>query len=341
MAYPAGMVMAAKAAIASASDKRTWKILGVTIAAILTPFILIVVIITSLLSGMADHNNAAVQEVFHGDVVSGKVSEDYLGYIEKMREAFAGLDAATSGITPVSEEGGLDPTQVKAIFYALYFGADSLQDIKYRAFVDCFVRYEERTRTVTGEGGSEIGETYTAAVPLESLPEIYINLEGTLGREITPEERANASEIYDRALSAVSKRASSSGFISPLGDGWRSMVTSEFGGRTDPITGVWKEHSGIDLGAAKGTAIRAAKGGTIERVSYDSTGYGYYLTINHGSGMMTLYGHCSQILVRDGQTVKAGDVIARVGSTGRSTGNHLHYEVIIDGIRKNPRNYLP
>lgn len=119
------------------------------------------------------------------------------------------------------------------------------------------------------------------------------------------------------------------------------MVTSEFGGRTDPLTGKWVGHSGLDLGAAKGTSIRSAKAGTVKTVVYGSTGYGYYLTIDHGNGMVTLYGHCSQILVREGQTVKGGETIAKVGSTGRSTGNHLHFEVRINGSAKNPRNYLP
>ena len=123
--------------------------------------------------------------------------------------------------------------------------------------------------------------------------------------------------------------------------GLHSMVTSEFGGRTDPITGAWAGHSGIDLGASKGTSIRAAQAGTVKTVVYGSTGYGYYLTIDHGGGLVTLYGHCSQILVREGQTVKAGETVAKVGSTGRSTGNHLHFEVRVNGVKQNPRSYLP
>ena len=122
---------------------------------------------------------------------------------------------------------------------------------------------------------------------------------------------------------------------------WKVMVTSEFGGRTDPITGAWAGHSGIDLGASKGTSIRAAQAGTVKTVVYGSTGYGYYLTIDHGGGLVTLYGHCSQILVREGQTVKAGETVAKVGSTGRSTGNHLHFEVRVNGVKQNPRSYLP
>ncbi len=146
--------------------------------------------------------------------------------------------------------------------------------------------------------------------------------------------------LYARPY-AEAPEASASGLISPLGKNWRSMVTSEFGGRTDPLTGEWAGHSGIDLGASKGTSIRAAQAGTVKTVVYGSTGYGYYLTINHGGGLVTLYGHCSEILVREGQTVKAGETVAKVGSTGRSTGNHLHFEVRVNGVKQNPRNYLP
>ena len=65
------------------------------------------------------------------------------------------------------------------------------------------------------------------------------------------------------------------------------------------------------------------------------------MTVDHGSGIVTLYAHCSEILVSQGQEVSAGDVIARVGSTGKSTGDHLHFEVMVNGTKKNPRNYLP
>ncbi|MEA5026010.1 Membrane proteins related to metalloendopeptidases [Desulfitobacterium sp. LBE] len=341
MADPAALALAVKTAIGAARDERSWKTISVVIAAILTPFILIIVMITSLLSGTAGHNNTAVQQVFHSGVINGKVPEDFRRCIEEMREAFTELDAAISEMTLVSEEGSLDLTQVKAIFYALFFGTGSLHGMDYRAFADCFVRYEERTRSGTGQDGGETVESCIVAVPLESLLEIYANLERTLGRGISSEDQANAAEIYDRALYGTGKTASAGEFISPLGSGWRSMVTSEFGGRIDPFTGSWSGHTGLDLGAAKGTAIRAAQGGTVEKVSYDSRGYGYYLTIAHGGGMVTLYGHCSQILVVEGQAVNVGDVVAKVGSTGRSTGNHLHFEVIVNGIKENPRNYLP
>jgi murein DD-endopeptidase MepM/ murein hydrolase activator NlpD len=199
------------------------------------------------------------------------------------------------------------------------------------------------------------------AVPLKSLPEIYGNLQSALGRKITYEEQANASEIYYRIGYGGSVPTYGEefdvwvnglplsdapftgvdGFCSPLGENWRSMVTSEFGYRTDPFTGQRKGHSGLDMGAPKGTPIRAALDGTVLFVRYKNTGYGYHLAIDHGGGFVTIYAHCSKILVTEGQTVKAGDIIAQVGSTGRSTGEHLHFEVRVNGEKQNPRNYLP
>ena len=101
MADPATITLAVKAAIAAATDKRTWKAAGVVIAAILTPFILIIVMIMSLLSGTADHNNSAVDLTFHGGSISSQVPAEYRQYIEDMRDSFSDLDEAVSEITPM------------------------------------------------------------------------------------------------------------------------------------------------------------------------------------------------------------------------------------------------
>ena len=130
------------------------------------------------------------------------------------------------------------------------------------------------------------------------------------------------------------------GFCSPVGANWRSIVTSEFGGRLDPITGQRDGHTGMDLGVPTGTPIRAALPGTVRVAQYDSS-YGYYVTIGHENGLLTLYGHNSRLLVRPGQQVEAGDVISLSGATGRVTGPHLHFEVRVNGQRTNPRYYLP
>lgn len=131
-------------------------------------------------------------------------------------------------------------------------------------------------------------------------------------------------------------------FGSPFAADWQPAVTSEFGPRTDPITGkINAGHTGIDIAVAFGTEIKAVMSGRVIYVRYPTTGYGYHLAIDHGNKIITLYAHCSKILVTEGDIVSQGDIIALVGSTGRSTGNHLHLEVIADGIPQEPRNYLP
>lgn len=212
MADPATIALAVKAAVAAVSDKRTWKAVGVLIAAILTPFILTIVMITSLLSGTANHNNTAVQLSFHGGAISGKVPDDYRQYIEDIRKSFSELDASISEITPKIESGSLDPIQVKAIFYSLYFGAKSLRGMDYQEFADCFVRYETRTRSWKDEEGVDHEETYTVAIPITSLPEIYAGLEKTQGLYISYEKQANASEIYYRAAYGIGAPGEGDGF---------------------------------------------------------------------------------------------------------------------------------
>ena len=121
-------------------------------------------------------------------------------------------------------------------------------------------------------------------------------------------------------------------------------ITSQFGHRVDPITGEVSSHTGTDIACAEGTPILAAADGIVTVANgLDSWGgsYGYYIQINHGGGIETLYAHCSSICVTPGQQVQAGQVIGYVGHTGRATGSHLHFEVRANGNRVNPlQNFL-
>jgi len=116
-------------------------------------------------------------------------------------------------------------------------------------------------------------------------------------------------------------------------------ITSYFGTRVDPISGEIKTHGGTDIAAPGGTPILAAADGTVVVASYDADGYGFYVKLKHDDTYSTIYGHCSALLVSAGQTVKQGQVIAKVGSTGYSTGNHLHFEVIQNGVRVDALNF--
>ncbi len=120
-------------------------------------------------------------------------------------------------------------------------------------------------------------------------------------------------------------------------------ITSQFGHRVDPITGEVSSHTGTDIACAEGTPILAAADGIVTVANgLDSWGgsYGYYIQIDHGGGLETLYAHCSSICVTTGQQVQAGEVIGYVGHTGRVTGNHLHLEVRIDGNRADAMQYF-
>ena len=116
-------------------------------------------------------------------------------------------------------------------------------------------------------------------------------------------------------------------------------ISSSFGNRLHPILKVWKFHTGIDIGCSAGKDIVAAASGKVI-MSKVYGGYGNCVMIDHGGGIVTLYGHASKLLVSEGQTVKRGQTIALVGSTGRSTGPHLHFEVRKNGEYINPMNYF-
>ena len=120
-------------------------------------------------------------------------------------------------------------------------------------------------------------------------------------------------------------------------------ITSQFGHRVDPITGEVSSHTGTDIACAEGTPILAAADGVITVANgLDSWGgsYGYYIQIDHGGGLETLYAHCSSICVTTGQQVQSGQVIGYVGHTGRATGSHLHFEIHINKIRKDAMSYF-
>lgn len=118
-----------------------------------------------------------------------------------------------------------------------------------------------------------------------------------------------------------------------------SQITSPFGMRFHPILKVNKLHSGMDIGAPSGAPIAATDSGQISYVGYQ-TGNGNTVIINHGNGMVTLYGHMSKFAVSNGQSVNRGDTIGYVGSTGWSTGPHLHFEIRVNGNPVNPAGYL-
>lgn len=156
-----------------------------------------------------------------------------------------------------------------------------------------------------------------------------------------------ASEMQDvsNQIAALSAQAAANGSV-PMGDGTLIWPTpscttnsSAYGWRIHPIYGTRKFHAGEDIPAGYGAEILAAASGTVITAGWVS-GYGNYTVIDHGGGMMTAYGHQSSIAVSVGQTVTQGQVIGYVGSTGNSTGPHLHFEVYINGATVDPKSFF-
>lgn len=194
---------------------------------------------------------------------------------------------------------------------------------------------ETRTRTET-QTDPETGEETEVEVEYEWH---ILNVKLTA----TPFESLAASRMNDEQKEICELLMMTKGnrqyVKNVFGTNWLPYVTSYYGYRVHPISGGKNYHTGVDIGMAQGTDILAGQDGTVT-IAGEAGGYGLCVAIegttDDGHTLSTKYGHCSQILVSVGQTVKAGDVIAKVGSTGNSTGPHLHLEVLLDGEYLNP-----
>ncbi len=171
----------------------------------------------------------------------------------------------------------------------------------------------EETDVRKQEAAREITDETTAA-----------NLSGTGGEDM---------KIYEAAKNTSFARFKTTApAINPIENG---RYTSYFGYRVNPITGEFSFHTGLDIAAKEGTKIRAAYGGKVTRIGEDDRA-GKYIFLTHDDGLVTFYCHCSEITAEQGAVIRQGETIARVGSTGWSTGPHLHFEIRKENIRYNP-----
>ncbi len=175
-----------------------------------------------------------------------------------------------------------------------------------------------------------------------------ISSNAALLSQLSAQEKALQQEIANKVNQLNQQQRPSTGGGSAVGSGnlvWPSYctyITSRQGPRTHPITGEYKNHGGTDIGASYGTAIWAADSGTVIRSSDGwNGGWGNYVMIDHGNGMQTLYAHMSSRAVSVGQTVSRGQTIGYVGSTGMSTGAHLHFEMYVNGSKVDPQTRYP
>jgi murein DD-endopeptidase MepM/ murein hydrolase activator NlpD len=195
--------------------------------------------------------------------------------------------------------------------------------------------YDERTRRLAIVAGLDalsegteagIGGTGSAGDPRAWLTEVAARTERLDG---------NLDRIAEK-LEERSRWISATPAIAPV----RGVLTSGFGLRRDPITGRREAHSAIDIAASPGKAVQAPADGLVTRAGAVGGGLGNAVFLSHGFGVTTRYGHLSRVAVSPGERVRRGDVIGYVGNTGRSTGYHLHYEVLVDGQPVNPLGYI-
>lgn len=185
----------------------------------------------------------------------------------------------------------------------------------------------EQTSTKTNRSGERNGNSFTNDIRI-----LKNNID-------------DLSQLYSRTIIPVADLTSAETklekYLVTIPTMWPANgdITDNFGYRKDPFTGRTKYHEGIDIGADYGSSIKAAANGKVI-FSERTGGTGRTVKIDHGRGIVTLYGHASKILVKVGQIVKKGDIIARVGSSGRSTGPHLHFQVILYGTTVDPLQYL-
>ena len=151
--------------------------------------------------------------------------------------------------------------------------------------------------------------------------------------------QANIQSISFQELDDFFKNQKS--FLSSTPSIWptRGWVTSSFGFRKSPFTGLREKHEGWDIAARSGAPVRATADGVVV-VEGREYGYGNLVEVDHGYGIVTRYGHNSKHLVKVGDRVKRGQVVSLVGNTGRSTGPHLHYEILLNGVPVSPKNYI-
>ena len=189
----------------------------------------------------------------------------------------------------------------------------------------------ELNETVPAEAGPTFTETVLISYDEAELPS---------DDQVMIDTLINKNDI---SFLAIAERANSEENLCQIPSGWpveSRLVSTEFNPTANPSISDGRKHEGMDISTkSQIIPIYATAGGKVVTANFDS-GYGYQVIIDHGNGYTTLYAHCNELLVSEGETVKKGDAIATTGNTGWSTGIHLHYEVMLNGAYQNPRDFL-
>lgn len=280
--------------------------------------------------------------------LQAKINE-YISANEAENVAFIQVDAMPTyklcllkkDITTNDDEIFAKVTDNGTKYYKYYAITD---DKKEKVYVSTFEEAEEVVANLKKKESANIKEI--------GIVEKY----DTELKEFTSVEKS-VSKLYEKKVVVYSTQNSNSNYAAPSASNYSSgksykkveigialikpvsggTITSRFGSN-DSVRS--HTHTGLDVAAPRGTPIKAAAAGTVTYSGSAGDGFGNYVVISHGNGVQTLYAHCSQLLVKKGQKVSQGELIAKVGSTGNSTGNHLHLEVRKNGIAYDPQNYV-
>jgi len=225
--------------------------------------------------------------------------------------------------------------ELRSVFSVMYtLNITETVEVRYRTET----RY--RTYTVTDPETGEvqfIRDRYEVEVPYNFYI-LNVNLSSkSLYSVVYPRMNADQREMY---LVYMETRGNKQYFANPFSFNWPRHVTSLYGWRVHPITQQLQIHRGLDLSVPLGTPIQSIHDGVVVRVGYDASGYGHYVVIEDEDGYRSTYAHCATLLVTEGQSVLRGQTIAEAGSTGASTGSHLHLELTINGQYLNPYFFI-
>lgn len=320
--------------------------MAVGIAALLLLMVFVIMTMFSSCSNMAGGGFSAVfmssylaedEDINNAELSYTQWETDLQMQVNNAESTYPGFDEYRYSV----EDIGHNPFELMAYLTA-----------KYQDFT--FAQVEADLRAIFAE---QYTLTFTEEVEVRYRTEYYYDDDGELQSEEVPYNwyilnveltsrsftsivagrlDSDQREHYDLLLETKGNRQYT---LSPFDFDWLPYVSSYFGYRVHPITGAEDFHKAIDIAVAEGTEILATHDGVVQTATW-SDSYGWYVAIetttDSGSTMVTKYAHCSELLVSVGQTVNNGDVIAKVGSTGNSTGPHLHFELIVDGEYLNP-----
>lgn len=352
-----------KIGISLLTSKNGRKTLSRIILVAMSPLLLVLLIVSGGADGAAQHNNHLIDVLFNQKEVSSSAPVEYQEFIQNYKVVFSEIDDEITSLQNI--QGFPDTTLVKSILLASSLNNESntfLLDLFTSEYVKNFY---EAVEIELDDNQDEQESPITSLHMITDINTILSNTSKFLNVDMHTKKDV-MYEIYYVALTGRNKPLDGyvpmetllkdayiesektdyvgGEFGNPFEDDWRDDVTSEFGPR-DPITlpdgtKTGDMHRGIDFGKPLGTPILSVADGKVVAVQYTDVGLGFFVVIDHGGGVFTVYGHNSRILVTQGDEVKKGQIIAEVGSTGASTGAHLHFEVIVNKQHVNPRVYL-